>query len=103
MEYRFDWDPQKDKANQRKHRLSFRQAATIFFDSKQLSIFDDAHSDEEDRWITIGLDNLGNLQVVVHTFESVSEDLCRIRIISARSAESDEQAQYLEMQDESEV
>jgi len=42
-------------------------------------------------------------KMLFHTFESVSEDLCRIRIISARSAESDEQAQYLEMQDENEV
>ena len=103
MEYKFDWDPKKDKANRRKHLLAFRQAATIFFDPKQLSIFDEEHSEKEDRWITIGLDNLGKLQVVIHTCESVTEDLCRIRIISARSAEPEEQVQYLEVQDESKV
>ena len=46
---------------------------------------------------------MGVIRVVVHTFQSVTEDLCKIQIISARIAESDEQAQYLEMQDESEV
>ena len=103
MEYQFDWDAKKDKTNRRKHQVSFRQAASVFRDPNQLSIFDGDHSEEEDRWITLGLDSVGVIRVVVHTFQSVTEDLCKIRIISARIAESDEQAQYLEMQDESEV
>jgi len=52
LRYQFDWNPEKERQNIRKHRISFRHAATIFRDPNQLSIFDDAHSDQEDRWIT---------------------------------------------------
>lgn len=103
MEYKFDWDPKKDKANRRKHKVSFRQAASIFLDPNQLSIFDEEHSDEEDRWITLGLDSTGILRLVIHTFESVMDELSQIRIISARNAEPEEQAQYLEMRNESKI
>ena len=54
------------------------------------------HSDNEDRWITIGIDSSGVLRVVVHTFAQVTESLCEIRIISARSATSREIRQYRE-------
>jgi hypothetical protein len=103
VEYKFDWDPKKDKANRRKHKVSFRQAASIFLDPNQLSIFDEEHSDEEDRWITLGLDSTGILRLVIHTFESVMDELSQIRIISARNAEPEEQAQYLEMRNESKI
>ena len=103
MEYKFDWDPKKDKANLRKHGTTFRQGASVLLDPNQLSMFDEEHSDKEDRWITIGLDSKGVLRVVIHTFETIEEDLCSIRIISARNAEPEEQAQYLEMIDESKV
>jgi uncharacterized protein len=103
VEYKFDWDPRKDKVNRRKHEVSFRQVASIFLDPNQLSTFDEEHSEKEDRWITLGLDSTGVLRLVIHTFESVTDELCRIRIISARNAEPEEQAQYLEMQDESKI
>jgi len=51
IRYHFDWNPIK---NQRKHNLSFRQAATVFRDPSQLSIYDEDHSENEERWITIG-------------------------------------------------
>ena len=94
MRYNFDWNPQKDNLNIRKHNLSFRQAASIFNDPNQLSIYDEEHSDNEDRWITIGLDNTGILRVVIHTFEQIDESSCEIRIISARKATSNEAKQY---------
>ena len=50
MRYRFEWDPAKEKANIRKHKMSFRKAATVFQDSNQLSIYDEEHSESEDRW-----------------------------------------------------
>ncbi len=62
----------------------------------QISIFDEGHSENEDRWITIGIDSGGILRVVIHTFEQVDEDSCGIRIISARKATSAEMYQYKE-------
>ena len=76
MLYQFDWNPEKEQQNIRKHGISFRQAATIFRDPNQLSIYDRFHSKYEDRWITIGLD--------------------KIRIISARKATNNETRQYQE-------
>ena len=96
MRYEFDWDPVKERQNIRRHRVSFRQAATIFRDPNQLSIFDEEHSDDEDRWITMKLDSTGSLRVAIHTFEQAEEGLCRIRIISARKATSAEENQYQE-------
>jgi uncharacterized DUF497 family protein len=97
LRYEFDWDPDKERANLRKHGLSFRQAASVFRDPNQLSRFDERHSEKEDRWITLGIDGAGILRVVVHTFEQVDENLWRIRIISARKANLDEAKKYDEM------
>lgn len=97
MRYEFDWDPNKERANIRKHGISFRQAASVFRDPNQLSIFDEGHSEKEDRWITLGIDNTGILRIVVHTFEQVNEELWRIRMISARKANLDETRKYNEM------
>ncbi len=96
MRYEFDWDQVKERKTIRSRRLTFQQAATVFRDPNQHTLFDEAHSDEEERWITIGLDSAGLLRVVVHTFEQLAEDLCQIRIISARKATSAEERQYQE-------
>jgi uncharacterized protein len=96
LRYEFDWDASKELTNVRKHRLSFHQAATVFRDPDQLSIYDDEHSDDEERWITLGLDNAGVLRVVVHTFALLAGNRCRIRIISARRATRAEETQYRE-------
>ena len=95
LHYNFDWDPIKENKNIRKHHVSFRRATAIFRDPSQVSIYDEEHSTkDEDRWITIGIDNGGTLRVVSHTFEQVSEKLCEIRIISARKATNTEVNQY---------
>lgn len=96
MQYSFDWDPAKEKANIRKHQVSFRRAATIFRDPNQLSIYDEEHSEAEERWVSIGIDSDGVLRVVVHTFEPIGQDSCEIRIISARKATHAEVEQYEE-------
>ena len=83
MRYIFAWDPSKAKDNLRNHHISFERAATIFRDPQALSIFDTAHSDEEDRWITLGLDRSGSVLVVVHTFHQIDAVSCQMRIISA--------------------
>ncbi len=97
LHYNFDWDPIKEKKNIHKHKITFQRATAIFRDQNQVSIYDEEHSTEdEDRWITIGIDNIGTLRVVSHTFEETDEQLCRIRIISARKATNAEMNQYRE-------
>ena len=96
MRYQFDWDPAKERRNIRDHHVSFRQASTIFRDLNNLSIFDEEHSEEEERWLTLGIDSTGVLRVVSHTFQQIEADLCRIRLISARKATSAEERQYQE-------
>ncbi len=96
MDYHFDWNSAKEKQNIRKHQLNFRLASTVFRDPDQLTIYDENHSQDEDRWITIGLDETGILRVVVHTFEQPERSSCRIRIISARKATFRETQYYQE-------
>jgi uncharacterized DUF497 family protein len=96
VRYYFDWDPNKAKANRKKHGIGFEQASTIFLDPKMITVFDTEHSEHEDRWATVGIDNNGNLLVVVHTFHQLDADSCKIRIISARKAIKNEIKQYRE-------
>jgi uncharacterized DUF497 family protein len=86
----------KEAANTRKHGVTFRRAATVFRDPNQLTIFDEEHSEVEDRWITMGIDAGGVLRVVVHTYSQVDRDTAEIRIISARRATRGEAQQYQE-------
>lgn len=79
---RFDWDPNKDHANQQKHGLSFDEATELFADNNDyLEIYDEKHSDEEDRFIAIGPIRAG---VVVVVYTERQDDV--IRIVSARRA-----------------
>lgn len=96
MRYDFDWDPRKAKANVRKHQVSFERATTIFRDPHLLSIPDEDHSESEERWITIGLDENGILLVLVHTFAKALANSARIRVISARKATKEETKNYEE-------
>jgi uncharacterized DUF497 family protein len=96
LRYQFDWDPEKEIRNIHKHQVSFHRAASVFLDPNQLSVYDDQHSNEEDRWVTIGIDTSGVVSVVIHTFKQIEENLCEIRIISARKSTTTEMNQYLE-------
>lgn len=96
MRYRFVWDPVKEASNVRKHDVSFRRGASVFRDPNQMSLYDEEHSETEDRWITMGINGGGVLRVVVHTFEQLDQDLFEIRIISARKATRREAEQYRE-------
>lgn len=87
----FEWDETKNQANQRKHGVSFEEASTVFYDDEALLRDDPEHSEEEDRFIILGLSNKANLLVVCHcyrAFETV------IRIISARKATKTESKFY---------
>lgn len=94
MRYDFEWDPRKARSNIRKHEISFERAATVFRDPNLLSIPDEEHSEAEERWITIGLDETGSVLVLSHKFESLGAEGSRIRIISARKATKRETKQY---------
>ena len=94
MEYTFEWDPMKAAGNLRKHGVSFERAATVFLDPRASSIPDDEHSEDEERWVTIGSDAAARVLVIVHTFTQVDARRCRIRLISGRKATKKEARQY---------
>src|SRR5437868_10369628 len=85
----FEWDEAKAEANQRKHGVSFTEAMTVFADELSLTGYDPAHSDDEDRYITMGVSATGRLLVVSHTDRGDE-----VRIISARVASRGERRDY---------
>lgn len=87
----FEWDENKNRINQRKHGISFQEAKTVFYDEKALVIDDPEHSEQEDRFIILGLSNQANLLVVCHCYRT-SDTV--IRIISARKATKTESKYY---------
>ena len=94
--HNFEWDPSKARQNLRKHRVSFERAATVFLDVNQVSVLDEEHDEDEERYITLGIDSTGSTLVVVHTFRQTSFSESSIRIISARKAIKAEIKQYQE-------
>ena len=80
---RFEWDKNKNEINKKKHKISFEEAQTVFYDSEALLINDPEHSLEEERFIILGFSEKANLLVVCHCYRE-SESV--IRIISARKA-----------------
>ena len=97
MDYKFEWDTAKASENIRKHQVSFRRAGKVFHDPCAVSTFDDEHSQDEERWLTIGRDKSEILLVVSHTFQKIDASLCQIRIISALKATKNERKQYEEV------
>ena len=94
---RFDWDENKNLSNQKKHNVSFEEAATVFLDEDGLLIPDPDHSDYEERFVLLGTSRKANLLTVVHCLRE-SEML--IRIISARKATRNESRQYYDRKGE---
>ena len=90
-ELRFEWDPRKDVTNQRKHGVSFEEAQTVFSDDRALLIPDPEHSDEEDRFVLLGLSAVARMLVFCHCYRT-DDDV--IRIISARRADRSEREAY---------
>jgi uncharacterized DUF497 family protein len=87
----FEWDSRKEARNRRKHGISFREAATVFGDPFSTEFPDLEHSQDEERYIIIGMSQRGQILVVAHAEE---EDT--IRIISARRATQHERRFYEE-------
>jgi uncharacterized protein len=92
---RFEWDPEKEKQNRKKHKVAFTEACYVFADKSMLTLFDDEHSGDEDRWVTMGQTPDGKLLVVNHTYRK-SAGTEHVRIISARKATRGEERQYFE-------
>jgi uncharacterized DUF497 family protein len=87
----FEWDERKSLLNKKKHGLSFEEAKSAFFDENALLIHDPDHSEEEYRFILLGLSAKLRMLVVCHAYR---KDNQVIRIISARKASRQEQGQY---------
>ena len=90
---RFVWDKRKNRTNIKKHKVSFEEAETVFKDENAIQYFDPDHSDDEDRFILLGLSARLRVLVVCHCFR---ESELVIRIISARRADKSECRAYRE-------
>lgn len=85
----FEWDDEKAQSNLKKHGVSFDEGATIFNDPGIATISDPDHSEDEDRYISIGKSVIRRLLTVIHTYRKE-----RIRLISARKATNAERKNY---------
>jgi len=89
----FVWDPRKARVNTKKHGVAFDEAQTVFLDESALLLGDPDHSEDENRFLLLGVSARLRLLVVCHCYrESDSE----IRLIMARKAERNEREQYKE-------
>ena len=88
---RIEWDPRKAALNRQKHGVSFEDAQTVFSDERARLIDDPDHSEDEDRFLLLGLCSNLRLLVVAHCYRSYGNV---IRIISARKATREEQRYY---------
>ena len=70
MEYFFEWDANKKRLNLAKHRISFEEAKSVFYDNEAIIIDDPEHSKEEDRFIILGFSDKANLLVVCHCYRA---------------------------------
>lgn len=91
----FEWDDEKDRKNIAKHGIAFRTAILVFQDQNRLEKFDEAHSLDEDRYLTIG--EIGGTFMVVSVVYTERPEA--IRIISARRATRAEKEEYYGYQD----
>jgi len=87
----FEWDENKNTINKIKHHISFEEAETVFYDDLALMIDDPDHSQDEERFIILGMSSKANLLIVCHCYRA-SETV--IRIISARKATKTEAMYY---------
>jgi uncharacterized DUF497 family protein len=90
----FEWDSKKASVNLFKHKISFEEASSVFFDSKALDGPDHKHSDKEPRFLRIGISVLGIVLVVSYTIRRKYNEINQIRIISARKANKKEKEIY---------
>ena len=82
------WDPEKARENRRKHGVALPDAESVLFDPRAITR-EDEHAEDEQRFVTVGLDTLGRVLVVVYTYRGET-----VRLISARKATRNESRVY---------
>jgi uncharacterized DUF497 family protein len=87
----FTWDHSKNKLNTKKHKVSFEEAKSVFYDENAIEFYDLDHSEDEDRYLLIGLSERFHIIIVSYSFQKESSV---IRIISARKATKKETQYY---------
>ncbi|TSA56146.1 MAG: BrnT family toxin [Planctomycetaceae bacterium] len=92
-EIEFSWDARKARQNLQKHRVSFEEAVTVFYDENAIEFFDLDHSIDEDRFLMLGLNGCLRIMVVSYCLRKKGSE---IRIISARKATKKEEQVYIE-------
>lgn len=90
-ELRFEWSEARNRRNAQKHGVPFEEAQTVFLDESAMRFFDPDHSDDEDRFLMLGISFRLRVLVVCHCYR-VNDRV--IRIISARKADKGEEADY---------
>lgn len=93
----FEWDENKNLINQRKHGVSFEEATEVFGDIHAVLFDDPDHSEEEERFLILGMSNRKGVCIVSHCYRGADE---KIRIISARKATKTERNIYEEFRGE---
>lgn len=88
---KFSWDAQKAKQNSKKHKVSFEEASTVFFDERAIEFFDPDHLKDEDSFLMLGVGWRLRILVVSYCFKKEGSE---IRIISARRATKKEEKVY---------
>lgn len=88
---RFEWDEKKNRQNIRKHGVSFEEAQSVFLDDHAMRFYDPDHSEDQDRFLMLGLSFTLRILVVCHCYRERDEV---IRIISARKATRQERVHY---------
>ena len=92
-EIEFSWDARKARENLKKHRVSFEEASTVFYDENAIEFFDPEHSRDEERFLMLGLS--GRLRIIVVSY-CLRKQGSEIRIISARKATKKEEKVYIQ-------
>jgi uncharacterized protein len=95
--YQFDWDERKAAINENKHGVTFKLAASIFYDPNLLTVADVEHSEAEERWFSVGVAANGVLLSVVYLWSDADPAAVKVRLISARRATRPEGRQYEEV------
>ena len=89
--FRFEWDERKNRANIRKHGVSFEEASTVFYDENGVEFYDDEHSEWEDRFLLLGVSSRVRVLMVCHCLREGGDV---IRIVAARKATAAERKHY---------
>lgn len=91
---KFEWDNNKNEINKKKHKISFEEAQTVFYDENAILFDDPEHSVDEERFLMLGISSTEKLCIVCHCYRNSDEV---IRIISARKATTRETKTYNEL------